>query len=47
MDFVEVKRRSATNAQWQWHIPSALDSLKTKMLLEDAWRENGGLVNKG
>lgn len=47
MDFAEVKRRSATNAQWQWHIPSALDSLKTKMLLEDAWRENGGLVDKG
>jgi hypothetical protein len=47
MDFAEVKRRSATNPQWQWHIPSALDSLKSKMLLEDAWRENGGLVDKG
>ncbi len=47
MDFAEVKRRSATNPQWQWHLPSALDSLKTKMLLEDAWRENGGLVDKG
>jgi hypothetical protein len=47
MDFAEVKRRSATNPQWQWHIPTALDSLKSKMLLEDAWRENGGLVDKG
>lgn len=47
MDFAEVKRRSATNPQWQWHISSALDSLKSKMLLEDAWRENGGLVDKG
>jgi hypothetical protein len=47
MDFAEVKRRSATNPQWQWHIPSALESLKSKMLLEDAWRENGGLVDKG
>ena len=47
MDFAEVKRRSATNPQWQWHIPSALDSLKSKMLLEDAWRENSGLVDKG
>lgn len=47
MDFAEVKRRSATNSQWQWHIPSALESLKTKMLLEDAWRENSSLVDKG
>ena len=47
MDFAEVKRRSATNQQWQWHIPSALDSLKSRMLLEDAWRENSGLVDKG
>lgn len=47
MDFAEVKRRSGTNSQWQWHIPSALDSLKSKMLLEDAWREESGLVDKG
>jgi len=47
MNFAEVKLRSATNPQWQWHIPSSLDSLKTKMILEDAWREEGGLVDKG
>lgn len=47
MDFAEVKRRSATNPQWQWHLPAALDSLKSRMVLEDAWRENGGLIDKG
>lgn len=47
MDFAEVKRRSATNPQWQWHIPSALDSLKSKMILADAWREDSGLIDKG
>ncbi|MCB1133918.1 MAG: chitobiase/beta-hexosaminidase C-terminal domain-containing protein, partial [Verrucomicrobiae bacterium] len=47
MDFSEVKRRSATNPQWQWHLPNALDALKQRMLMEDAWRENGGLIDKG
>lgn len=47
MNYSEVKLRSATNSQWQWHIPSSLDSLKAKMILEDAWREDGGLVDKG
>ncbi len=47
MPWGEIRRRAAINTRWQWHIPSALDTLKTAMLLEDQWREDGGLVDKG
>lgn len=47
MPWADVKRRAATNPQWQWHHPSALDALKARMLLEDQWREDDGLVDKG
>lgn len=43
----QIKRRSATNTRWQWHIPSALDNIKNKMVNQDQWRENGGYVEKG
>lgn len=43
----EIKLRAATNTQWQWHIPSALDDLKADCLRRDAWREEGGFVDKG
>jgi hypothetical protein len=47
MPWTDVKRRAATNPAWQWHIPSALDALKSRMIMEDQWREDGGLVDKG
>jgi len=47
MPWADIKRRAATNPAWQWHHPSALDSLKTRMVMEDQWREDNGLVDKG
>ncbi|NLD45226.1 MAG: glycosyl transferase, partial [Chloroflexi bacterium] len=47
MPWVEVKRRAATNTGWQWHIPSALEDLKTECLFRDVWREENGYVDKG
>jgi len=47
MAFSEIKRRAAINTKWQWHHPSALDDLKNRMLMEDQWRDQGGLLDKG
>ena len=47
MPFAEVKKRAAMSTNWQWHHPSALDDLKTRMLLEDKWRTEGDLLDKG
>lgn len=47
MRFIDIKERAATNEKWQWHIPSALDSLKDKMVSQDIWREIGGYIKKG
>jgi hypothetical protein len=47
MAWAEIKKRAATNTRWQWHHPSALDSLKVRMLMEGQWREDGGLIDKG
>ena len=47
MPWTEIKRRAAINTRWQWHIPSALDTLKSRMVLEDQWRDDGGLLDKG
>jgi hypothetical protein len=47
MPWPEIKRRAAINTRWQWHIPSALDTLKSRMILEDQWRDEGGLIDKG
>jgi hypothetical protein len=46
MPWSEVKKRAATNIKWPWHIPGALDALKTKLVFEDQWREDGGFVEK-
>jgi Protein of unknown function (DUF499)/Fn3 associated len=46
MPWSEVKKRAATNAQWQWHRSDALDALKTRLMLEDQWREEGGYLEK-
>lgn len=46
MPWSEVKKRAATNIKWPWHIPGALDALKTKLVFEDQWHEDGGFVEK-
>lgn len=47
MAFSDIEQRAAINSKWQWHHPSALDDLRSRMILEDKWRENGGLIEKG
>ena len=47
MPYAEVKKRAASNTKWQWHHPSALDNLKSDMILKDQWREDGGYIDKG
>ena len=47
MPFGEVKKRAAMTTRWQWHHPSAFDDLKNRMLLEDKWRTDGDLIDKG
>ena len=47
MPWSEIKRRAATNPAWQWHLPAALDDLKSDYLFRDVWREQGGFVDKG
>jgi hypothetical protein len=47
MPWAEIKKRAATNTQWQWHRPDALDALRADCLRKDIWRENGTYVEKG
>jgi hypothetical protein len=47
MPWSEIKKRAATNINWQWHHPNALDQLKEECLRKDIWREEGGFVEKG
>jgi hypothetical protein len=47
MRWQEVKERAATNPEWIWYEPSALDNLLENMLRKDIWRLNGGYVDKG
>lgn len=47
MRWQDIKERAATNPEWQWHEPSALDNLLENMLRKDIWRQNGGYVDKG
>ncbi|MDX2005592.1 MAG: DUF499 domain-containing protein [Meiothermus sp.] len=43
----EIRRRAATNVDWPWHLPRALDDLKSECLSRDYWREEGGYLDKG
>lgn len=47
MQWVEIKRRAASNPMWPWHHPNALDDLKARCIHQDVWREDGGYVDKG
>ena len=44
----EVKKRAATQTNWQWHKPDALDTLKEECLHKDYWRDDqGGFIKRG
>lgn len=47
MPWNEIKKRAAMLPKWQWHLPAALDDLKTACIQKDVWRENAGYVDKG
>ena len=47
MPWNEIKKRAAMLPKWQWHLPAALDDLKTSCIQKDIWREDGGYVDKG
>ena len=47
MPWNKIKKRAATNPQWQWHRSDALDFLKADCVHKDVWREDGGFVDKG
>jgi hypothetical protein len=47
MKWSEVKNRAAMNTEWQWHLRSALDSLKSEMVNRGQWKEYNGFVHKG
>ena len=47
MPWNEIKKRAAMLPKWNWHLPSALDDLKSTCLAKDIWRENGGYIDKG
>lgn len=43
----DVKKRAATNVDWIWHKPDALDQLRITLLQKDIWRESGNWIEKG
>ena len=42
----EVLRTAATNTEWNFHDPKALDALKLKMLDISGWVDDGGIINR-
>lgn len=42
----EVLRAAATNTEWNFHDPKALEALKIKMLDMGAWVDDGGIINR-
>ena len=47
MPWSEIKLKAAQLPNWMWHVPNALDNLKTILVQRDMWRESGGYVDKG
>lgn len=41
----EVKRRAATQTDWNFHHPKALEELKKQMLEQEVWVDEGGVIN--
>ncbi len=42
----EIKKRAATNPQWQWHRRDALEALKDDMVHREVWREDSGYIDR-
>jgi hypothetical protein len=43
----DIKKRAASNTDWLWHKPSALDQLKDSLVSKDLWRANGDWIEIG
>jgi Fn3 associated len=41
----EVRRRAATQMEWNFHHPKALEDLKKQMLDREVWVDEGGAIN--
>ncbi|MDV2997406.1 MAG: hypothetical protein N4J56_007111 [Chroococcidiopsis sp. SAG 2025] len=41
----EVRRRAATQADWNFHHPKALEELKRQLLEQEVWVDEGGVIN--
>jgi hypothetical protein len=41
----EVKRKAATQPDWNFHHPKALEELKKQMLEQEVWVDEGGAIN--
>lgn len=46
MTWNHLTDRVATETSWQWHLPKALDDLKTECLRRGDWIEEGGYLDK-
>ncbi len=47
MPWADILRKAATNTEWQWHKPDALELLKNESVSKDYWHENGNYIEKG
>lgn len=43
----EIRRRAASNPEWQFHRPQALEEARDRALKQDRWRDEGGVIDKG
>lgn len=43
----DIKKRAASNTDWLWHKPTALDQLKDMLVSRDLWRVNGDWIEIG
>ncbi|MDM8534016.1 DUF499 domain-containing protein [Clostridiaceae bacterium HSG29] len=46
MTWNHITDRVATETSWQWHLPKALDDLKTDCIRKGLWIESGGYIDK-
>lgn len=42
----EVRRAAATNTDWNFHDPQALDTLRNSLIDMGAWIDDGGIINR-
>jgi len=46
MTWNHLMERAATETSWQWHLPKALDDLKSDCLRRGEWTEEGGYLDR-